>query len=215
MTSCNNYPKFEANQVLTAEQLNQAIIFLEKQERMTRCKLIGSGIACGFDLKVTPGVKPKIHLSKGCGITTEGYLIACSDVILTRYRKYKDPAAYSFFGNNNSQIELWELLPDVVEDEDETIGTLTTDLLKNKALILYIEVKEVDLASCTGDDCDEKGIRVELCVKKLLIKISDLRQIIIECYKYPKNVDLEDKINARFKLPEVSIGRSGNLINKT
>ena len=52
----DSYPVFEANQVLTSRHLNDGFNYLDQQERRTRARLIGMGIACG--LEVNPGQRP-------------------------------------------------------------------------------------------------------------------------------------------------------------
>ena len=120
MTACKYYPKFEPNQVLTSEQLNQLTAYFDKHDRLTRSKLIGVGIVCGFKVKFDRA-PVKITITEGVGITTEGYLIYSPQSELIRYRPYKDPGKYDKFGDENSQIQLWELLPSVTKDEKETI----------------------------------------------------------------------------------------------
>lgn len=221
MTACNFYPKFEANQVLTADQLNQLIFYLDKQEKITRSKLIGVGILCGFDLELVQSPSVAIKISKGCGITTEGYLIALNKFkaekkiskwhTFTKYRTYKDPSKYSLFGDGDSQISLWELLYDDFEDENSVIEKLSLKFLEDKAVILFLEKKEVDLATCTGDDCNEKGIRVELCVRVLLISLSDLETIISKCGVSSVSKNYKNELIGKFKLPELSVEREHEL----
>ena len=207
MEPCRYYPRFEPNQVLTAEQLNQVVSYLDTQERLTRALLIGVGPLCGLQVSRIGITQPKIVISRGVGITTHGYLMAMGREEYTRYRSYTDPSRYGYFWDDETQLELYELLPAVVEEEEEGIHPLKSALIQDKAVILYLEKKEVDLETCTGDDCDEKGTRLELCIKPLLIKFSDLKKIIAESRGYGENVDLESTLNARFRLPEISIGR--------
>ena len=214
MKTCNFYPMFEPNQVLTSEQLNQVTAFFDKHDRLTRSKLIGAGIVCGLHI-IYQGSPVKITISEGTGVTSQGYLIYSPEAELTRYREYTDRGKYDKFGDEDSQIQLWELLPKVVEEEDENIKPLKKDFLKNKAVILYLERYIEDLETCMGDDCDEKGKRVNFCVKKLLINISDLEKIIKECKTVKPFKDIDDKINAKFRLPEISIGRESRLISKS
>src|SRR5262245_29726564 len=89
----DNYPVFEANQVLANTHLNQAVDYLDEQERLTRANLIGIGIVCGLEIRLETGAKgPVIHLSKGCGVTSQGYLILePDDVDLVSYREYELP----------------------------------------------------------------------------------------------------------------------------
>jgi len=214
METCNFYPVFEKNQILTAEQLNELTNYLEKQERLTRRKLVGIGVLCGLEVKTTLTPEPTVMISKGCGITAEGYLITTDECTLTRYKPYTEPTKYSpFWKEDDTQIPLSELLPEVVENEDETIQDLTEAHLKDKVVLLYLERKEVDLDTCTGEGCNELGIHVELCLKKLLIIKSDLESIIENAYDFPAGTNLDKKLNARFQLPEVNIGRANNLQN--
>ncbi len=213
MTTCNYYPKFEANQVLTADQMNQLTGFLESQERLTR-RLFGAGIFCGLEISYSASPAVKINISKGCGITTGGYLITSDDAELTRYRPYKDPGNYELFGNADSQILLWELLPAIIEGEDETISDLTDVFLNGKAVILYLEIQDVDLETCTSDNCNEKGRRIEFCVKYLLIKLADLQVIIGKCIQLKPGADLAAAVNAKYRLPAVSVKRETELAQK-
>src|SRR5215831_11608027 len=105
----DHYPVFEANQVLTSLHLNEVFDYLDQQERQTRSHLIGIGIICGLEIKLSGGV---IALSKGCGVTSEGYIIIePADVSLVAYRNYTLPSGidYPQFKSGNKQIALWEL----------------------------------------------------------------------------------------------------------
>jgi len=207
MDTCRYYPKFEPNQVLTAEQLNQVTSYLNTHDRLTRALLIGVGPLCGLRVTKTVTDAPKITISRGVGVTTHGYLMEMPRQEFTRYRSYADPVRYDYFWDGDSQIELWELLPERIDEEEEGISPLNHSVLQNKAVVLYLEIKEVDLETCTGDDCDEKGTRVELCIKPLLVKFSDLNTIIAEAHEYADDTDLETEINGKYKLPDIGIGR--------
>ena len=72
----DKYPHFEANQVLTSSHLNQVFDYLDEQERLTRANLIGIGIVCGLNFNVeTVGSAKTIHLTKGVGVGSAGYLL--------------------------------------------------------------------------------------------------------------------------------------------
>ncbi len=78
----NEYIVFQPDQVLTNDHLNQLFYYLDRQNRLTRSKLIGMGIVCGFELEVTlnGSTVSVIQIDKGCGITSQGYLISdCND----------------------------------------------------------------------------------------------------------------------------------------
>ena len=73
------YPSFEANQVLTSGNLNQDFDYLDEQERLTRANLIGIGIVCGLELRIETGAAATVHVSRGCGVTSQGYLLVEPD----------------------------------------------------------------------------------------------------------------------------------------
>jgi len=83
----NEYIVFQPDQVLTNDHLNQLFYYLDRQNRLTRIKLIGMGIVCGFTLDVTMADNKSgiscITITKGCGITSQGYLI--SDCVDKKY----------------------------------------------------------------------------------------------------------------------------------
>ncbi|RZJ90534.1 MAG: hypothetical protein EOO20_07860 [Chryseobacterium sp.] len=86
------YRKFNENQVLTEGQLNEFIDYFEDQDRLSRTRLSGVGVVCGFkstyvDFTVRPedemvkkDVAPDLDLhtiaiTQGSGVTTDGDLI--------------------------------------------------------------------------------------------------------------------------------------------
>ena len=83
----NIYPLFESNQVLTSSHLNELFNYLDEQDRLTRANLIGIGIVCGLKISFdTPTTT--IHVSKGTGITSQGYLINLQKKHLVAYKDY-------------------------------------------------------------------------------------------------------------------------------
>ena len=71
VTANNTYPIFEADQVLTADHLNEMFNYLEEQERWTRAKLIGSGIVCGLEVSLANS-NNTVVITKGAGLTSKG-----------------------------------------------------------------------------------------------------------------------------------------------
>ena len=110
------YPIFEANQVLSDLHLNEIFNYLDEQDRLTRANLIGIGIVCGLEISFDQSTAPTIQLTKGCGVTSEGYLVLePQDVALVSYRKYAlpDEPGYPSLKNpspaTGEQCYLWEL----------------------------------------------------------------------------------------------------------
>src|ERR1700760_3442686 len=100
MENLNEYIFFQPDQVLTNDHLNQTFSYLDQQNRWTRNKLIGIGIVCGLDIVLNTGV---IEITKGCGVTSQGYLITQDDTQYTYYISYPaiaPPADLPFTYNN-------------------------------------------------------------------------------------------------------------------
>jgi hypothetical protein len=215
----NTYPVFETNQTLTHEHLNELFAYLDEQERLTRVSLIGIGIACGLEIQYA---NSEIHISKGCGITSKGYLIVePEDVVLTSYRKYDMPKLLDckfFFEDkstdSNKQCLLYELLPtgesNVPTTSNTTPTQLTKDFLNDKAVLLFLELKEEELRNCSSNTCDDKGYRVTATVRRLLVKSADLKKIIAKAHQLDPNLtfsDFEAVLTAQLNLPDLRLPR--------
>ncbi|MCX6218600.1 hypothetical protein [Spirosoma sp.] len=211
------YPVFEANQVLTNEHLNQLFIYLDEQERLTRANLIGIGIVCGFDLSYDE-VSKTIRLSKGCGITSEGYLmVQQQDTELVSYRKVTEDLAYPLFKNTNpvdldpalnTQYDLWELFP----KDEPNVEPLESpaNFLKDKALVLFLELKNTKLRNCGPINCDDKGAEVNISVRPMLIQQKYLIKLIAKENQLNTTVtatELETALLARLNLPDLRLPR--------
>ena len=98
------YPEFVADQLLTAEHLNQLFGYLDDQGRMTRTNLIGVGIVCGLQI-ITGENGSTITITEGCGVTSEGYLVSFPEITYDKAALYNPltPKFYTgrFVNNNN------------------------------------------------------------------------------------------------------------------
>lgn len=176
------YPVFEANQVLTNAHLNDLFEYLDDQSRLTRANLIGIGIVCGLEISFNGF--DVIRLTKGCGITSEGYLILQpDDVDLIAVRPYTVPADYGYPPFVDASVQppvrfpLWELL----DDEDETGAVPLTDPLlglAQKAVVLLLELRRDGQRTCSPNNCDDRGTQVTATLRRLLVEVSDLDKII-------------------------------------
>ena len=185
MTPQTSYPVFENGQVLTSSQLNDLGEYLEQQDRATRSRLIGIGIACGFDVDYQPE-NNVIRLTGGVAVTSEGYLIFEPESRLTSFRTYtlpvpefeeapdgaEDAASYDFFiDSDGEQIPLWELLPDDFESapgESEPTG-IVPSFVGDKVVLLFLECDLQGLKNCDVNDCSDKGSRMQFTLRKLLV----------------------------------------------
>ena len=172
----DNFPVFEANQVLTNAHLNQSFDYLDEQERLTRANLIGIGIVCGLNLTLdNPALPTALSLSKGCGVTSAGYLIIePDDVTLTSYRQYTLPADLAY--TPLATTTLWELFP-AGEPETAPLNS-PAGFLNDKAVLLFLELKKESLRNCSANNCDDKGAKITISVRRLLIGKTELDAVI-------------------------------------
>jgi hypothetical protein len=225
----NKYPLFVANQVLTSDQLNNSFNYLEQYGRLTRTHLIGIGIVCGLEVEVEiPADKSdktrKIKISKGCGVTSEGYLLVeqQENLVLSHIKDYtllpvsssETKAEYQTFikdKENQNQYDLWELLPSADSPEKQSVITkLTADFLTDKVVLLFLELKNENLRNCSPNNCNDKGSEVTVTLRPLLIEKTAMDSINIEANQLEGGVTygkLEASLIARLKLPDLRLSR--------
>ncbi|MEN2280587.1 PKD domain-containing protein [Algoriphagus sp. SE2] len=202
MQPIQSYPVFEADQVLSNGHLNNLLNYLEQQERLTRIKLLGRGIVCGFKINSSPS---QITISKGCGITSQGYLIQLCDTNYSFYSNYTSPALpndLTFLTQCSTedrnkvpyynQKDILQLIP---SDDKETEGKkpLTTLKLENYVIVLFLEAEQIDLKNCDTQDCNDKGSKMEFELKTLLVnkkllessKKIGFKSILLKRYNVP------------------------------
>ncbi len=201
------YPVFEANQVLTNAHLNELFEYLDEQQRLTRANLIGVGIACGLVVQLAaPGT---ITVSKGVGVSTQGYLIMePADIDLVAVRSYKLPTEYGYAPfvdpSTAKQYDLWELFPD---DEPDTQPLADSGLVLNdKAVVLFLELRKGDLRTCSPNSCDDRGAQVTAAVRRLLIDVTDLDKVIAATNGHAATT-LGQSITERLALPDLRMPR--------
>lgn len=204
------YPVFEADQVLTNDDLNDMFTYLDEQERLTRIKLTGMGIVCGLELQYN-AANAAISISKGCGITSWGYLITQDAVTLTYYQNYSVPSTlssddqYAPFTSGAGSAMLYELLTDddyshlTDQSKVTALSVAGNVFLQDKVVVLYLELNPDDLKNCLSGDCDNKGIIMDVTVKRLLIGKNDLLHI--------SGTSSQNNIAAADELPDLFLQR--------
>jgi hypothetical protein len=193
MTIQTLYPVFESGQVLTESALNTIIAYLEPQDRLSRSRLTGIGICCGFQPELREG-GAAVVLSKGVAVTSEGYLIAQGEMRFTRRRPYRAPvpngnatteemarARYPFLFDGAVQREAWEMLE---PGADEVAGApasvpLDVSFLADRVVMLYLEERRESLKNCDVNDCSDKGAQLQLTLRALLISRA-MAELILE-----------------------------------
>ncbi len=200
MSIADKFPVFEADQVLTNHHLNCLFNFLDQHNRLTRMKLIGSGIVCGLELKHSVA---SIRVSKGCGLTSQGFMVTLCDTEYTHYIPFVPPAwpndlhlitqclpedeikkgeflFYGTYGKSVYQLITNEEYNNLDVKEKESAVALSL-LPKNRrddyAVVLFLDVEETDLKNCDTNDCNDKGSRMDLEVRALLVDKSLLTKL--------------------------------------
>jgi hypothetical protein len=209
----DHFPVFEANQVLTSRHLNDVFNYLDEQTRLTRSHLIGIGIVCGLEIKLDTSAGTSILLSKGCGVTSEGYLIIeFADASLVAYRTYTLPADVDYPPFKDAvagtQFPLWELFA-AGEPNTTTLNT-PSGFLDDKAVLLFLELKKQDLRNCSPNNCDDKGAEVTATVRRLLIGVADLEKIIATAGALGSGLtasDLDTALSEKLNLPDIHVLR--------
>jgi hypothetical protein len=208
-----HFPVFEANQVLASGHLNDVFAYLDEQTRLTRSNLIGIGIVCGLDIGLDTSTGVSIRLSRGCGVTSEGYLIIePDDVSLVSYRTYTLPADIDYppfkAADTQRQYPLWELF--AAGEPKTTALTSPNGFLDDKAVLLFLELKKQDLRSCSPNNCDDKGAEVAITLRRLLVGVSDLERIIGAAQEPGEGltaVALDAALSGKLNLPDLQVPR--------
>ncbi len=198
-TITTQYRKFNENQALTADQLNEFIDFFEDQDRLSRTRLNGVGLACGFRTSITgerggegdSNQSTIINITQGVGVTTDGDILTLRDRTrgksnelgeqevsidipsknYTHYRIYADQQQYPHF---DPALLLWELrnVNEIEDDERADFKPIDAADLKGKIALLYLESYTNEETPCQDADCDNQG---EEQVANLRVLLTDVR----------------------------------------
>ena len=205
MTEIDSYPIFEPNQVLNHTHLNGLRDYLEEQGRLTRSQLIGIGVVCGLEVSLKS--KNHISLSKGCGITSKGFLLSFEDTLFTHYKTYKDPSGYQPFSGLSSEI--YELLTKQ-ENSAEALSS-SGNFLNDKVVMAFVEYEDKRVDPCSIQDCDEHGTWRDFQLQCLLITKKDAMILLKGIHPDLKDAvtpsDMAAIINKKYLLDDVSIKR--------
>jgi len=203
------YPEFVADQVLTADHLNELFDYLDEQERLTRTCLIGIGIVCGLESLYDGNT---IQITRGVGVTSKGFLIQYPDTTLMAYRPYKLPDSLnSLTPYNGFKMQL--LLTSTDAKPADALIAGTASFLIDYVVVLFLEADPESLKNCTTNDCDDKGIAVTNTIRPLLVKKSDLTKFTWTDVESDK-LNLSDIILSRFNVPFQSLQTADAVLNE-
>lgn len=222
-----SYPIFVSSQVLTAQHLNDLVDYLEEQDRLTRSKLIGIGIACGLEINYLQDQDEDfIDLSGGVAVSSEGFLLVADCSQFNRYRPYNLPTAklddgidptrcnpgYPFFKG----ADLWELLePGFEPGPGETVPeplSSPPDFLDDKVVLLFLECNPESRRDCNVNDCDDRGVECEFTLRTLLIRDSDAEAMLqqeAQITRGPVNISMHPRYDLHeLKLEKINPGKN-------
>lgn len=166
-TQVTGHTVFEENQVLTSEQLNEVVGYLDRQERLTRARLHGVGIVCGLQLQMAAAT---VKLTPGVALTSDGDLLNVeATATFGQFKSFSDEdAKYPQFRVEGVTIPLFELVEN--GGTELTSFTATTGRqLASMVVVLYLESYFYDPDLCTGSGCDNKGQQARNNLKVLLV----------------------------------------------
>jgi PKD repeat protein len=163
------YPKFEADQVLTADQLNDLTRYLNNEIRITRNHLSGIGIISGLEISTEMKAgKYSLHINAGIGITTDGYIIRIDESDYTQMQVFSDDTRY-FPVPTSGTKQIYELLKEDPLEIKNEITPLRKDLLDTNVILLFFDIIEEDTDTCAGGDCDQRGIKINHHIRVLMV----------------------------------------------
>lgn len=177
------FPEFVPDQLLTSDNLNELFDFPDEQGRLTRTNLVGIGIVCGLEVSVNVA-QNRLKISRGCGITSEGYLVSFKDSEYTRYQQYDalTEKQYAPFlkTSGGKQVQKFSLLELKKEDEPDIdeLDTISAMVLANKVVLLFVELFEEKNKNCNPNSCDDKGVNITVNLKAMLVAKEDAESLI-------------------------------------
>ncbi len=175
------YTVFEKDQVLTEQQLNGLVEYLDDAGRLTRVAMIGAGIGCGLRARLAADL---VTLARGVGATTDGDLfLVPAEVTFDRFKVYGDAApAYRPFGAAGQRIPAWELIEQGPADPGATslgqFAATTQRQLADLVAVLLMESVAKDEDLCSGTDCDNRGKHVHHTRRLILIEPGSARRFL-------------------------------------
>jgi hypothetical protein len=214
MQPLQSYPVFEADQVLSNGHLNNLLNYLEQQERLTRIKLVGRGIVCGLEINTS---NTAISISKGCGLTSQGFLMQLCDSNFTHFIPYTPPLLPNdlYFltqcgEENRDKIpyygakDILQLIPDSDKEtgEKKSISTINR---QDYVVVLFLEAEQIDLKNCDTQDCNDKGSRMDFALRVLLVKKS--------LFDSGKTISFNSILLKRYNVPVADIKTAEDILN--
>lgn len=160
------YPRFSLGQVLTHDQLNAVVDYLDAEDRLTRRWLLGAGIVCG--LEVTSDLQSYVKVGRGCALTTRGDLLVVDEPLELRFsRKFHDEDAYF-------APKFVDCIRELVDGSRQDAEPLQFKRLKERVVVLYLDVDDEKMSTCGAVDCNDLGRRRSFVPRVLLLSPTEV-----------------------------------------
>lgn len=168
------YPEFVADQLLTADNLNDLFGYLNEEGRLTRTNLIGIGIVCGLEVKMADNGK-SVTITKGVGVTSEGYLVEIPETTFEEYKSYNalKEHVYDRFATGDPAKQVFQLDELIVKSSVEGATLIDKNFLQDKIVLLFVELLRKDAKNCDPDSCDDKGVNVTVTFRPLVVSTKE------------------------------------------
>jgi hypothetical protein len=181
------YPIFTPNQVLTKDDLNDIVSYLDGLNRLTRTHLIGMGIVCGLEVQ-TLEKKAGIYITSGCGITSEGFCIQYSPItdqkqgeVKNTFTHYRDqvPLAKNLFIKSEFSQENY-LVRELITDEEakkkpqgiQPLTAIQDNELYSQVLVILYDWEDLARQDYCQFSYDDRGQERSFRLRFLLLPSS-------------------------------------------
>lgn len=215
------YPIFEADQVISPEEINNLVSHLEEQNRISRKNLTGLGIVSGLELSFP--TQTTVKISCGTAVTSLGFQINLDEIVLSNFHNYELSEHFLKPDNLNVHHSVnifkhtihYESIKNCVEllpsnSDVANKKAIPVDFFIGKSILLLLEVALIDKNNGITSNSIDKGKRIEFNIRPLLIPINEFTEHLT-----PKNRSLVDyaKISLpRFNVPYKNIITDADLL---
>lgn len=177
MNIINSYPVFESGQLLTSSQLNDTRSYLDENLRVNRTLLNGVGVVSGLEVTYSPDDNGQITISKGIGITTDGYLISVPELLtFNAFQDYSESPGDPFMPVYSKWYHPVSNIPFDIKELKATSGEMINDLpaLESHVVMLFLkEIIDEQSTFCVSTDTDSSGSIRRYELVPLLMKETD------------------------------------------
>ncbi|MBL4705799.1 MAG: hypothetical protein JKY54_14835, partial [Flavobacteriales bacterium] len=211
------FPIFENNQVLSSVQLNELTSYLESEERETRTKLIGAGIACGLTIsREIDG--SAFSITEGVGVTSDGYLVDVPGQTFSHYKAVADADELQKYSHLTGATLPSNQVFEVFTESGEGTFPMVLPILSGKIVVLFLDIVKQDINACIGQNCAEKGKDTNFIVRILLVNkdhFNSLNSSISGLVNHLTLTEEKDETTTKIEMPRVLLSQSTSLQNFT